>query len=96
MFGPAQGDAPGKVSQVEASRSRDGLNILLKWDAVPGADGYNVRYGIAPEKLYNSWQVVDGTGLDLSMVNAGQDYYIVVDSYGSGGVTIGEIFKVEA
>ena len=30
------------------------------------------------------------------MVNAGQDYYIVVDSYGSGGVTIGEIFKVEA
>lgn len=95
VFGPAQGDAPGKVSQVEASRSRDGLNILLKWDAVPGADGYNVRYGIAPEKLYNSWQVVDGTGLDLSMVNAGQDYYIAVDAYGPGGVTAGEIFRVE-
>ena len=95
VFGPAQGDAPGKVSRVEASRSRDGLNILLKWDAVPGADGYNVRYGIAPEKLYNSWQVVDGTGLDLSMVNAGQDYYIAVDAYGPGGVTAGEIFKVE-
>lgn len=95
VFGPAQGNAPGKVSRVEASRSRDGLNILLKWDAVPGADGYNVRYGMAPEKLYNSWQVVDGTGLDLSMVNAGQDYYIAVDAYGPGGVTAGEIFRVE-
>ena len=50
---------------------------------------------MAPEKLYNSWQVVDGTGLDLSMVNAGQDYYIAVDAYGPGGVTAGEIFKVE-
>ena len=96
VFGPAQGEAPGQVSRVEASRSGEGLNILLKWDAVPGADGYNVRYGIAPEKLYSGWQVADGTELDLSMVNAGQDYYIVVDSYGSGGVTIGEIFKVEA
>ena len=96
VFGPAQGEAPERVSRVEASRSEDGLNILLRWEAVPGADGYNVRYGIAPEKLYNSWQVVYGTELDLSTINAGQAYYIAVDSYGPGGVTPGEILKVEA
>jgi len=95
VFGPAQGDAPEKVTAIAASRSGDGLNILLKWSAAAGADGYNVRYGIAPEKLYHSWQVVNGTELDLSMVNAGQKYYIAVDSYGPGGVTPGEVFEVE-
>ena len=95
VFGPAQGEVPERVSGVEHERSADGRNILLKWNAASGADGYNVRYGIAPEKLYNSWQVVDCSELDLSMVNAGQAYYIAVDSYGPGGVTPGEIFKVE-
>lgn len=94
-FGPAQGDAPGQADGVTAVRSGDGLNILLTWNAVPGADGYNIRYGIAPEKLYNSWQVIGSTELDLSMVNAGQTYYIAVDSYGPGGVTVGKVFEIE-
>ena len=95
VFGPAQGEAPERAGNVTASRSTDGLNILLRWDAASGADGYNVRYGIAPENLYNSWQVVNGTELDLSTINAGQAYYIAVDSYGPGGVTPGELLKVE-
>lgn len=94
VFGPAQGEAPEPVKTVKAVRSGDGLNILLEWEKAAGADGYNVRYGIAPGKLYNSWQAVSGTRLDLSMINAGQTYYIAVDSYGSGGVTAGEIFRV--
>ena len=40
--------------------------------------------------------IVYGTELDLSTINAGQAYYIAVDSYGPGGVTPGEILKVEA
>lgn len=95
VFGPAQGEAPESVKRVKAVRSEDGLNILLQWSTAAGAQGYNVRYGIAPEKLYNSWQVINGTELDLSMVNAGQTYYIAVDSYGPGGVAAGEIMRVE-
>lgn len=95
VFGPAQGNAPEMASGIIARRSRDGLNIHLSWLPAAGADGYNVRYGIAPKKLYSSWQVICGTELDLSMVNAGQTYYIAVDSYGPGGVTAGEAFEVE-
>lgn len=93
VFGPAQGNAPEQVSAVKAVRSEDGLNIFLEWKEAAWAEGYNVRYGIAPEKMYSSWQVVNGTRLDLSMINAGQTYYIAVDSYGPGGVSAGEIFS---
>ena len=56
VFGHGGGKAPVPVKEVSASRENR-LNILLHWARVEGADGYNVRYGTAPDKLYNSWQV---------------------------------------
>ncbi len=94
-FGPARERRPAQAANVTAERSGDGLNILLRWDEAAGADGYNIRYGAAPGKLYGSWQVMSGCELDLSTVNAGQKYYISVDSYNAGGVTAGQIFAVE-
>lgn len=95
VFGQSVCAAPASVREVGAARSADGLNIILQWRAVQGAQGYNVRYGITPGTMYNSWQVVGETALDLSMVNAGQTYTIAVDSYGEGGVTAGEPFCVQ-
>ena len=31
-------------------------NADLKWEKVPGAVGYNVLWGIAPDKLYQTYQ----------------------------------------
>lgn len=95
VFGAAGGSAPQAVTAVQARRSADGRNIQLSWDAVPGADGYNVRYGIAPEKLYGSWQVNGAAELDLSTINAGSAYYISVDSFNENGVAPGNVFVVE-
>ena len=95
VFGRGGGSAPAAVEAVQAHRSADGRNILLQWDAAPGADGYNVRYGTAPDKLYSSWQVVGAAQLDLSTVNAGQPYSIAVDSYNENGVTAGACFTVK-
>lgn len=93
VFGKADGQPPAPVRGVTATREHR-LNILLDWDPVPGADGYNVRYGIAPDKLYSSWQVYGVHHLNLSMVNADQSYYIVVDSFSAGGVTSGSAIFV--
>jgi hypothetical protein len=62
----------------------------VTWKAVPGADGYNVRYGLRPDRLYHSWQVLAAESVTLSTLNAGEEYWVVVDSYGPGGVTQGE------
>ena len=49
--------------------------------------GYMVRYGISPDKLYTSFQVVgDSTHLDLNGLNAGQTYYFSIAAYNENGV----------
>lgn len=97
LFGMENKEKPNVVENIKFKRSEDGLNIFLDWDVVENADGYNVRYGIAPNKMYNSWQVVGNleNKLDLSMVNKNQKYYISVDSYNSGGVVEGNIIVVK-
>lgn len=64
-------------------------NALVRWEPAEGADGYNVRYGRRPDRLYHSWQVWGATELDLSTLNAAEDYWVAVDSYNAGGVTEG-------
>ena len=91
VFGQGDGKAPAMVNTVQMQRSADGRNILLSWQAVPGADGYNVRYGTAPDKLYASWQVYGANKLDLSMVSSGSQWYIAVDSFNENGVTEGKV-----
>ena len=67
-----------KLKSLPASR-----DTALNWDAAKGADGYNVRYGIAPDKMYNSWQVWNTSELDLSMVNAGYTGVCRLDLFGN-------------
>ena len=46
-------------------------------DSIENAQGCNVRYGIAPDKLYQSWLVYDADEVTLSTLMAGQTYYAV-------------------
>jgi predicted choloylglycine hydrolase len=70
------------------------MDAMLTWPAVPGADGYNVRYGLTPDTLYNSWQVFGKNELNLSFINKGMGYYAAVDSFNENGVTAGVINKI--
>ena len=63
--------------------------------AIENAQGCNVRYGIAPDKLYQSWLVYDADEVTLSTLMAGQTYYICVDSFNENGITTGKIIKME-
>ena len=95
IFGNGTGPAPSQVTGINVKRTDERMNILLKWQPVPEADGYNIRYGLEKDKLYSSWQIFEKPELDLSLINKSPGYYISIDSFNKNGVTPGEVFYVE-
>ncbi|MBW9110351.1 family 43 glycosylhydrolase [Microbacterium ureisolvens] len=93
VFGHADVAKPAAVTPT-ATRP-DARTAVLAWDAVPGAVGYNIRYGIAPEKLYHSWLVYDRTELEIGSLNADPTYWAAVDSFNEAGVTPGPIVRID-
>ncbi|MGI6578333.1 MAG: family 43 glycosylhydrolase [Eubacteriales bacterium] len=88
VFGNGSGEKPAAV---EAAAVRTGdMDARITWSAAPTAQGYNVRYGLKPDKLYHSWLVYDATELDLTTLMKGQDYWLCVDSFNENGITEGE------
>lgn len=94
VFGLGNCAAPEAVAAFDASR-QDAMTAKLSWKASDRAIGYNIRYGISPDKLYSSHMVYGQTEVLLTMLNAGQNYYAAVDAFGEGGVTEGCCFPVK-
>jgi hypothetical protein len=94
VFGLGNDAAPEAVKAFDSVRS-DTLTEKLSWKAADRAIGYNVRFGIAPDKLYSSHMVYGQTEVLLTTLNAGQSYYAAVDAFGEGGVTEGECLPLQ-
>jgi hypothetical protein len=62
----------------------DRRDATLTWKPVEGADGYVVRYGIEPNKLYNSYMVYDKYTLTIHSLNRDPEYYFEVEAFDSG------------
>ena len=93
VFGNGVGEKP---AQAQATALRVGpLDGKVSWQHLENAQGCNVRYGIAPDKLYHSWLVYGADEVKLSTLMAGQTYYVCVDSFNENGITTGEIIKME-
>ncbi len=95
VFGNAGGNAPGPVQNVKTERFEP-MSVNIAWDAVPGADGYNVCWGTSPEKLYNSWMVYGQNELTLRMLTEGVDYFVSVDAFNGSGITKGSCVAVKS
>ena len=89
VFGSAGGRAPATPGAVTARRDADARNATITWAPVRGAVGYNVRWGIAPDKLYQSYQrfADQGTTLELRALTVGQGYYVAVEAFDESGVS---------
>ena len=87
VFGMGTGSKPAAVNDLQVVRNReDACLASLQWSPVEGAQGYIVRYGLAPDQLYQSHQVFT-PALELTALNAGVAYYFTVDAYNENGVT---------
>jgi hypothetical protein len=87
VFGLGQGKTPAMVKNFTVSRFTDRRDALIKWDHVPNAQGYNVLWGIAPDKLYNSWLVYDQNSLLLKALTVDQQYYFSVEAFNENGIS---------
>lgn len=86
VFGNGGSKPPKAVTSITVRRNADPRSVTVSWKNVPRADGYIIRYGIAPTKLYNNYQVWSGTSYTINNLNARQHYYFAVDAYNDGGV----------
>ncbi len=71
--------------------------MTVSWRRVPGAVGYNVRWGVKPDRLNLCYQVFAdrGTRLDVRALNAGVEYYVAVEAFDENGVSaLGKIESV--
>jgi len=90
IFGNAKGKAPGVVTNINTDRPADDrATVKLNWTKSPGAIGYNVRYGIAKDKLYHTYQVLGTDSISINSLNSLQKYYFTVDAFNESGVTKG-------
>ncbi|HEY1114541.1 MAG TPA: family 43 glycosylhydrolase [Chitinophagaceae bacterium] len=87
VFGVGSGKAPAAVRNLTINRLADRRDALVRWEGQKGAQGYNVLWGIAPDKLYHSWMVYDKNELLLKSLNTDQAYYFAVEAFNENGVS---------
>jgi hypothetical protein len=57
VFGKGEGKRPSAVKGFKVERLADRRDAQITWQAQKDCQGYNIRWGIAPDKLYSSWMV---------------------------------------
>jgi len=90
VFGESTAPRPDEVRNVVVRREADDRGAVITWTRSPGATSYIVRFGIAPNKLYSSYEVGDVDTLTINSLNHGVPYWFAVAAVGEGGVTRGK------
>lgn len=96
VFGNADGSVPATPVRLAAARKPDQRDATIRWARVPGAVGYNIRFGIRPDRLtltHQLWadQVATGGGMlekELRSLNVGVPYFAAVEAFNESGVSV--------
>jgi hypothetical protein len=87
IFGRGHGKVPVKVKNLVVNRYKDRRDAMITWDQQQNCDGYNVLWGIAPDKLYSSWMVYEKNFLELKSLTVDQNYYFSVEAFNANGIS---------
>ncbi|MFS4467798.1 family 43 glycosylhydrolase [Maribacter sp. 2210JD10-5] len=87
IFGKGSGKAPKKPKNLSINRKHDRRDLMITWDLVKNAQGYNILWGIAPDKLYSSWLLYETNSLEIKSLNTDQGYYFAIESFNENGVS---------
>ena len=94
VFGRADGGAPATPSAVSGTRHQDQRDATIRWRKVPGAVGYNIRWGNRADRLeqtYQLWanELDDKMTLqkELRALNVDVPYWVAVEAFNETGVS---------
>ena len=87
IFGKGNGERPNPPGKVFIKSGGDPTEYIISWEKSNEATGYNLRYGIAEEKLYHSRLVYSDTSVLLTGLNSGSEYFLKVDAFNENGVS---------
>ncbi len=93
VFGNGDAPAPATPEGLAVDRGQDQRNATVRFVPVEGAMGYNVRWGVRPDRLTLTYQVwadeLRGRGgaVEVRALNVGVDYVFAVEAFGEGGVS---------
>jgi len=89
VFGRDGGKPPASPAKLTARRHADERNATIAWAPVRDAVGYNVLWGIAPDKLYQCYQrfADQGNEIEIRALNVGQQYYFAIEAFDESGVS---------
>lgn len=87
VFGKGLGKKPAKVTGFTITRQEDPRDASFKWEPVKGAQGYNIRWGIAPDKLYQSWLIYGENEHFMRNLDRGTTYYFSIEAFNENGIS---------
>ena len=87
VFGIGEGKKPATVKNFKVVRQADRRDAMITWDAAKNSQGYNIRWGIAPDKLYNSWLLYGKNELLLKSLYTDQPSYFTLEAFNENGVS---------
>jgi xylan 1,4-beta-xylosidase len=94
VFGNADGPPPTQPTGLNAQRHTDDRDATIRWSRVPGAVGYNIRFGVRPDRLTLTHQLwADELGgmpmlsKELRSLNKGVNYWAAVEAFNESGVS---------
>lgn len=87
VFGKGLGEKPAKVKDFTVTRQEDRRDASFKWEPVKGAQGYNIRWGIAPDKLYQSWLLYDVNEHFMRNLDRDTKYYFSIEAFNENGIS---------
>lgn len=94
VFGSGMGSPPDPVREFTLTLDpKNRLWVDLRWPKAAGAEGHVVRWGIAPDKLYQSLEVRKGETARTYVLTGGLDYYYTVDAFNDSGITRGTAIR---
>jgi hypothetical protein len=89
VFGNGSGPPPQTPARFAVQRDTDPRNAFITWEGIPDVVGYNIRWGIAEDKLYQTYQVFGDaeSSLELRALTIGQEYYFAIEAFDEHGVS---------
>jgi hypothetical protein len=87
VFGTGNKKPPKIVKGLSVDRNLDRRKASINWTSVKDAQGYNLLWGIAPDKLYSSWLVYGENSLELKSLNTDQGYYFAIETFNENGIS---------